>query len=75
MVCASCPGEKNPGDGVDMGATEGTEGGVVSDAEDSEGGTTDCNCCVHTVSGCVTGCDWWEIVGMAEAATSYRSKK
>lgn len=56
IVCAFCPGEKNPGDGVDKGAIEGVEG-VVRDVQDAEGGATDCSCCVQTVSGCVTGCD------------------
>ena len=74
MVCASWLGEKNPGDGVDNGATEGVEGGVVRDVDDAEGGATDCSCWVQTVRGCVTGCDWWEI-GMAVAATSYKSLK
>lgn len=74
MVCASWLGEKNPGDGVDKGATEGVEGGVVRDVDDAEGGATDCSCWVQTVRGCVTGCDWWEI-GMAVAATSYNSSK
>lgn len=74
MVCASGPGEKNPGDGVERGATEGVVGGVESDADVAEcGGATDCSCCVHTVRGCVTGWDCGEILGMAEAAT--RTKK